>query len=177
MKKRREIKSWENRWEGRALTHTNIHIKQWWHEWVSKVLCSSIYKVVRKEIYNLQVKTHFPQNMSKMIMIEWGEELGNIKSKGTSWQILDLPHTNKMSQCYACISCGLGLEISKLALMNEVVGDHLELEPLANDFFDQLAQGVKQNDWSKRFGHIIWYFVRLRDNNSSQNFKVGWPIT
>jgi len=60
-----------------------------------------------------------------------------------------------MSQYYACISCGLGLETSKLALMNEVVGDHLKLEPPANDFFDQLAQGVKQNNWSERFGHII----------------------
>jgi len=88
-------------------------------------------------------------------MIERREELGNIKSKDASQQILDPFYVNKMSQCYTCISCGLGLKTSKLALMNEVVGDCLELESLANDFFDQLAQGVKQNDQSERFEHII----------------------
>jgi len=93
--------------------------------------------------------------MSKMMMIEQREELDNIKSKDASCQILDPPHANKMSQCYACISHGLGLETSKLALMNKVVRNYLELESLTNDFFNQLVQGVKQNDWSKRFGCIV----------------------
>jgi len=88
-------------------------------------------------------------------MIERGEELDNVKGKGASQQILDPPHVNEMSQCYACVSHGLRLETSKLALMNEVVGDHLKLEPLANDFFDQLVQDVKQNNQSERFGCII----------------------
>ena len=84
--------------------------------------------------------------MSEKMMIEWREELGNIKSKGASCQILDPPHANEISQCYVCISHRFRLETSKLVLINEVVRDHLELEPLTNDFFDQLAQGIKQND-------------------------------
>jgi len=81
--------------------------------------------------------------------------LGNIKSKGASQQIFNPHHVNKVSQCYACISHGLELESSKLALMNEVVGDHLKLKPITNDFFDLFAQSIKQNNWSERFGHII----------------------
>ena len=90
--------------------------------------------------------------MSEKTMIEQGKELGNVKGKGASRQILDLLHVNEMSQHDVCISHRLGLE---LVLMNEVVGDHLELEPFANNFFDQLAQGVKQNNQSEKFGHIV----------------------
>jgi len=62
--------------------------------------------------------------------------LGDIKSKDASQRIFDPPHMNEVSQHYAYISCGLGLEFSKLALMNEVIGEHLKLEPIANDFFN-----------------------------------------
>jgi len=62
--------------------------------------------------------------------------LGNIKSKGASQQIFDPPHANEVSQCYACISYELGFEFSKLALIDEVVGECLKLESIANDFFD-----------------------------------------
>ena len=99
-------------------------------------MCSSAYKVVSKKIDNIYVKTHFSQDKSKKIIVEQREELGNIKSKGTSWQIFDLPHVNEVSQYYACISHKLRLESPKLALMNEVVKDHLKLEPITNDFFD-----------------------------------------
>ena len=89
------------------------------------------------------------------MMIERREELDNIKSKDASCQILDPPHANEMSQCYAYISHRLRLETSKLALINKVIRDYLELKPLTNDFFNQLVQGVKQNDWSERFEYIV----------------------
>jgi len=47
-------------------------------------MCSSAYKVVSKKIDNIYVKTHFSQDKSKKIIVEQREELGNIKSKGTS---------------------------------------------------------------------------------------------
>ena len=81
-------------------------------------------------------RNHFPQNKGEKTMVKRGEELGNIKSKGASQQIFDPSYVNEVSQCYACVSHRLGLESPKLALMDEVVGDCLKLEPIANDFFD-----------------------------------------
>jgi len=136
MKKWWKIKSQENGWESGTLTHSNIHIKIWWHKQVPRVPSSSAYKIVREKLDDLRVKIYFLQNKGKKIIVEQGEKLGNIKSKGASWQIFDPPYVNKVSQYYACISCGLILESTKLALMDEVVGDCLKLEPIANYFFD-----------------------------------------
>ena len=47
-------------------------------------MCSSAYKVVREKLDNSQIETHFLQNKGQKTMVEQGEELGNVKSKGTS---------------------------------------------------------------------------------------------
>jgi len=85
-------------------------------------MCSSVYKVVSEKLDNSWIKIYFSQDKGEKTIIERGEELGNIKSKGTSRQIFDPPYTNEVSQHYACISYRLRLEFSKLALMDKVVG-------------------------------------------------------
>ena len=59
-------------------------------------MCFSANKIVREELNNLQVKIHFPQNKSEKMMVEWGEKLDDVESKGISWQVFDQSYVNEV---------------------------------------------------------------------------------
>jgi len=99
-------------------------------------MCFSTNKIIRKEFNNLQVKIYFPQDEREKAVIKWGKELGDVKHKDASWKVFDPTWVNDVYQRYACICCRLKLESSKLTLVDGVVGYCMELESIANDFFN-----------------------------------------
>ena len=88
-------------------------------------------------------------------MIERRKKLRNIESKGACKEIFNTFHTNKMSKSDTSIRCGLKLISTKLALMNEVVRHHMELEFITNNFLNKFFHCVKKNNGSKCFGRVI----------------------
>ena len=71
------------------------------------------------------------------MVVEKGKELGNVKGDSAGWQISDPSSVNKMSENNTCISHGFELETAKLTVMNEIVGDHMKLESITNNLFDE----------------------------------------
>jgi len=88
-------------------------------------------------------------------MIEREEKLGDIKSESACREVFNLSYVNKMGESDSSIQSGFKLESTKLALMNEVVRHHMELEFITNDFFDKFIHSVKKDNRSKRFGRIV----------------------
>ena len=72
-------------------------------------------------------------------MVEGGEKLGNIKGNSTGWQISDPSSTNKIGESNICISYRFELETAKLTVVNEIVRDHMKLESITDDFFDEFT--------------------------------------
>ena len=72
-------------------------------------------------------------------MVKGGEELRDVEGKGASQQISDPTSINKMDKSDTCISCGFELETAKLTVMNEIIGDHMKLESITDDFFNEFT--------------------------------------
>ena len=79
----------------------------------------------------------------------------NVKSKGTSRKVFNLPHVNEVSKCYAHIRGRFELETTKLALIDKVVRNCMELKSITDGFFNEFTQYVQQNDGSERLRVII----------------------
>ena len=94
-------------------------------------------------------------------MIEREEKLGDIESESACREVFNLSHMNEIGKSDSCIQSRFKLESTKLALINEVVRHHIELESITNDFFDKFTHSVKKDNGSKCFERIIQYFVRL----------------
>jgi len=62
---------------------------------------------------------------------------------------------NEVSERHTCIRGGFKLETTKLALIDEVVRNCMELKSITDDFFNELTQCVQQNDRSERLRRII----------------------
>ena len=75
-------------------------------------------------------------------MVQRWEELRNIESQDAYRNISNLSHTNEVDECNAHIRSGFELETTKLALLNEVVRDHVELKSITDNFFDEFIQHV-----------------------------------
>jgi len=75
-------------------------------------------------------------------VVEGREKLGNVKGKSAGRQILDPTHTNEMDECNAYISCGFELKAAKLTVVNEIVSNHMRLDSVADDFFNEFSQCV-----------------------------------
>ena len=89
------------------------------------------------------------------MMIEWEEELRNIKYKRACWEVFDPSHMNEISKGNSYIWSGFKFEITELALVNEIVRHHMELESFTNDFFDKFTQSVEKNYRSKHFRRVV----------------------
>jgi len=76
------------------------------------------------------------------MVVEGREKLGNVKGKSAGRQILDLIHTNKMGECNTHISCGFELETTKLTVVNDIISNHMKLDSVADDFFDEFSQCI-----------------------------------
>ena len=79
-------------------------------------------------------------------MIQRQEELRNIKSQDTCRKVSYPPHANEVGKHNVHIRSRFELETTKLALMNEVVRDHVELKSITDNFFDEFTQCVQQHD-------------------------------
>ena len=49
---------------------------------------------------------------------------------------------NKIGESNICISYGFELETTKLTVVNEIVGGHMKLDSIADDFFDEFTHHV-----------------------------------
>jgi len=72
-------------------------------------------------------------------MIERGEKLGDIESKSACREVFNSSYANEISESDSSIQSGFKLEFTKLALINEVVRHHMELESITDDFFDKFT--------------------------------------
>jgi len=72
-------------------------------------------------------------------VVEGGEELRDVEGEDASQQISNPSSANKMGESDTCISCGFELETAKLTVMNEIIGDHVKLESITDDFFDEFT--------------------------------------
>ena len=75
-------------------------------------------------------------------MIQRWEELRNIESQGACRKVSYLSHMNKVGKCNVCVRSGFELETTKLALMNKVVRDCVELKSITNNFFNEFTEHV-----------------------------------
>jgi len=82
-------------------------------------------------------------------MIERGEKLEDIESESVCREVFNSSYANKMGESDSSIQSRFKLESTKLALINEVVRHHMELESITDDFFDKLTHSGKKNDGSK----------------------------
>jgi len=73
------------------------------------------------------------------MVVEGGEELRYVKGEGASQQISDPSSVNKMGESDTHISHGFELETTKLTVINEIIGDHVKLEFVTDDFFDEFT--------------------------------------
>jgi len=77
-----------------------------------------------------------------VVVVEGREKLGNVEGKSAGRQIFDPTHTNEMDEYDTHISCGFELEATKLTVVNDIVSDHMKLDSVADDFFDEFSQCV-----------------------------------
>jgi len=75
-------------------------------------------------------------------MIQRWEELRNIKSQGTCRKVSYLSYANEVGERNAHIRSKFKLKTTKLALIDEVVRDHVELKFITDNFFDEFTQCV-----------------------------------
>jgi len=54
---------------------------------------------------------------------------------------------------------------SELTMVNEVVGDHVELEAFSNHFFEEFSNCVEKNNRSIQLRRIEYGFVRFGNYN------------
>jgi len=108
-------------------------------------------------------------------MIERGEKLGDIKCKSAYKEVFNPFHVNEMGKSDSSIWSEFKLESTKLALMNEVVRHHMELESITDEFFNKFTHSIKKDDGSKHCGRIVQHFVRLWYYYGSWNFQVQRP--
>ena len=64
------------------------------NKWVLEILSWSIYKIVRKEVYNTIWKSKVSKNQSKHTVVQRKKELYNIKYYYTSFESLGLVSLN-----------------------------------------------------------------------------------
>ena len=75
-------------------------------------------------------------------MVEGREKLGNVKDKSAGRQILDLTHMNEIGKCNTYISCGFELEAVKLTVVNEIISNHMKLDSVTDNFFNEFFQCI-----------------------------------
>ena len=75
-------------------------------------------------------------------MIQRWEELRNIESQDACRKVSYPPYVNKVDKCNAYVRSGFKLETTKLALMDEVVRDCVELKSITDNFFNEFTQHV-----------------------------------
>ena len=73
------------------------------------------------------------------MVVEGEEELGNVKGDGAGQQISNPSSANKIGESNICISREFKLETTKLIVVNEIVGDHMKLKSITDDFFDEFT--------------------------------------
>jgi len=76
-------------------------------------------------------------------MIQRGKKLCNIKCNDAGVALLESPCSNEMCKVYTSINSRPLPNVSKLIGIQETIGGHLKLKPVANDFFDEFACGIK----------------------------------
>ena len=80
------------------MAHSNVNIKWRQGEIVPKVVCFSTNEIVREKLNNMQIKTCFPQNKSKKIVIEKEEELWDVECKSACWEVFDPTQADNIDQ-------------------------------------------------------------------------------
>ena len=89
------------------------------------------------------------------MMIKIEEKLEDIKSESACKEVFNPSYANEMDKSDSSIQSGFKLESTKLALMNEVVRHHMELEFIADDFFNKFIHSIKKDNGSKHLRKII----------------------
>jgi len=68
--------------------------------------------------------------------------LRNIKSQNACRKVSYPPHANEVGEYNAHIRSEFEHKTTKLALIDEVVRDHMELKSITDNFFDEFTQCV-----------------------------------
>ena len=105
-------------------------------------------------------------------MIQREEKLCDVKGQGTCYNIPNLLQADKVSKSDFSISCRSMLKFTKLALVDEVVWDHMELETITNDFLNKFSQCIEEDNESEGLRHIVWFFIGFWNNDSCGGFEV-----
>jgi len=61
--------------------------------------------------------------------------------------------------------------------MNKIIQGDLELKSFTDDFLDQFANCIEQNDRPKWLERAVQRFIRFWNYNYCWSFEVGQPIT
>jgi len=64
-----------------------------------------------------------------------------------------------------------------LGWIDEIQSNGINLNSVANDFFNQLLYYIEESNRSEDLGSIIGEFIWLENNNQYRFLEMRWPMT
>jgi len=77
-----------------------------------------------------------------------------------------------VSKSNFCINRGFEFEATKLTRVDELVQCHIELKTFTNDFLNEFANRIEEDNRPKGFGEIIHLFVGFGDDDCSRSLEM-----
>ena len=109
-------------------------------------------------------------------MVEGRKKLRNVERQGACGFAFDPTRSNYVSQRDTGINSGFEFKTTQLARVDEIVGCYDELYSFCNNFFDEFAESVEEDDWSESFGIIIRRLVWFGYDDGRRSLEVIWPV-
>ena len=110
-------------------------------------------------------------------MVKWWEELHNVKRKSTCRQVLHPTCLNDVGKSNSHINHRFKLEATELTRMDKIVWNCIKLEAFSDDFLNELANCIEEDNRPKGFERVVWFLVRFRNYDHSGSFEMQGPIS
>ena len=82
-----------------------------------------------------------------------------------------------MSKSNSHINRGFKFEATELTRVDELVRSRIELKTFSDNFLNEFANCIEEDDRPEGFGGVVHFFVGFRDDDHSGSLEMQRPIS